>query len=542
MVKFLLVNALIFLTFLSVAQIDNKDVVITSSGSGTSQELAIQTALRNAIEQAFGTFISSQTEILNDEIVADQMSSVASGNIKSYEVLNESQLPNGSWASTLRVIVSVDKLTSFVEAKGITVEIKGGLFALNIKQQLLNEQGEIMAISQMFRVLHEVMQTAFDFTIKSGDPKSLDEESKNWEIPLTVTATTNKNMDFSTNYFLKTLSAISLTQTEVDTYKSLNKQVFQITVQYLGKTESFYLRKKLSFDLIDSFINNWKFYTQLFQVHLSSNEIILDEKIHDGQNTIREIYEYSYHQINIELPNSNQEVGSFLWNDKRSLSEIEQMTGYTVKPKGVISQIKQGGYVVYEISQPTYRIGLQMKSDKSNEVSYVIPNSIAEKANLKPGDKIISVNNIAVKNGNIKELINENKLYELKIERSDQILTTHIIPKLVKGFGLIVSPTDLGEFFSWEDAIKTCNGFSLYGYDDWYLPSKDELTYINEYVNKIELGNLAIGANYWSNSSVEEYSAWFYTFYIRTGRALDVTHDSLKGSKHKVRAVRIFEY
>ena len=90
MVKHILVNAFIFLTFLTIAQTDNKDVVITSSGSGTSQELAKQTALRNAIEQAFGTFISSKTEILNDEIVADQMSSVSSGNIKSYEVLNES--------------------------------------------------------------------------------------------------------------------------------------------------------------------------------------------------------------------------------------------------------------------------------------------------------------------------------------------------------------------------------------------------------------------------------------------------------------------
>jgi len=73
MVKCLLVNFYVFLTFLSIGQTDNKDVLITASGSGTSQELAKQTALRNAIEQAFGAFISSKTEIFNDEIVADQM-------------------------------------------------------------------------------------------------------------------------------------------------------------------------------------------------------------------------------------------------------------------------------------------------------------------------------------------------------------------------------------------------------------------------------------------------------------------------------------
>ena len=34
--------------------------------------------------------------------------------------------------------------------------------------------------------------------------------------------------------------------------------------------------------------------------------------------------------------------------DKRTLSEIEQMTGYKVKPRGVVSQIKHGGFVVFE--------------------------------------------------------------------------------------------------------------------------------------------------------------------------------------------------
>jgi hypothetical protein len=37
MVKYLLVNAYVFLAFMSIAQTDNKDVVITASGSGTSQ-------------------------------------------------------------------------------------------------------------------------------------------------------------------------------------------------------------------------------------------------------------------------------------------------------------------------------------------------------------------------------------------------------------------------------------------------------------------------------------------------------------------------
>ncbi|MFM8317065.1 MAG: hypothetical protein ACKOAV_01660, partial [Bacteroidota bacterium] len=221
--QYLIAMLWLLMPLMLFAQSERKDVTIVASGSGGTLEDAKQAALRSATEQAFGAFISSKTEMFNDVVVADQMASVSSGNIKSFDVLNQDQLPDGRWGVTLKAIVSVDKLTSFVQAKGISIEIKGGMFALNIKQQLLNEQGEIKAVAEMIGLLHEPMQTAFDYEIKSGDPKSLDAESKNWEIPLAVTATCNKNMDFCANYFIKTLTALSLTAAEVETYKSLNK-------------------------------------------------------------------------------------------------------------------------------------------------------------------------------------------------------------------------------------------------------------------------------------------------------------------------------
>jgi hypothetical protein len=261
--------------------------------------------------------------------------------VKSYEVLNESQLPNGTWASTLRVIVSVDKLTTFVEAKGITVEIKGGLFALNIKQQLLNEQGEINAMANMFGILHETMQVAFDYTIKSEEPKSLDAESKNWEIPLTVTSTANKNIDFCANYFMKTISAISLTQEEVDIYKSLNKNVYKLVVKPSGdweETKVFFFRKKNSIDIISSLISNWEFYIRLFAVQSG-----IDEKNGEGKGNVNPLFEN-----NLRYPVNLQTVATYTLNDKKTLNQIEQINGYSIKPRGVISYFKHGGYVVYE--------------------------------------------------------------------------------------------------------------------------------------------------------------------------------------------------
>ena len=336
---------IILLPFHLYSQEMDKTVTITVSGSGKTQEEAKQVALRSAIEQAFGAFISSKTEILNDQVVADQMASVSNGNIQSYSILNESQLPDSTWGVTLKALVSVSKLTSFVEAKGIEIEIKGGMFALNIKQQLLNEQGEFKAISEMVGLLHEPMQISFDYVIKSSDPKSLDAESKNWEIPLVVTATCNKNMDFCAEYCIKTLAALSLSAEEVTSYKSLNKAVFPVVVNYNGVARTFYLRKQISIYALNTLTIQWNFYTRLFTVQSGfESDGVVNCQIHN----INVIPNFDLNGKIINFLNSNSIAAIFSWSDKLSLSQIEQMTGYKVKPKGVVSQFKHGGFVVLE--------------------------------------------------------------------------------------------------------------------------------------------------------------------------------------------------
>jgi hypothetical protein len=72
MIKSILKNILITSLFVFSKQIvfaqdADKTVTIIVSGSGKTQDDAKQNALRSAIEQAFGTFISAKTEILNDK-------------------------------------------------------------------------------------------------------------------------------------------------------------------------------------------------------------------------------------------------------------------------------------------------------------------------------------------------------------------------------------------------------------------------------------------------------------------------------------------
>ena len=136
---------LIFLlaTFIANGQIsetetedkENIVTVVTVSGGETKSE-AIKFALRDALEQTYGTFISSNTKILNDELVKDEIVSISSGNIKDYEIISELQLPNGFFSVTISSQVSLKSFATYMQKKGHKVSFSGSKFSMNIK--LLN--------------------------------------------------------------------------------------------------------------------------------------------------------------------------------------------------------------------------------------------------------------------------------------------------------------------------------------------------------------------------------------------------------------------
>ena len=65
---------LIFFCF-GIFHLKAQDVKVISSGQGTTQDEATRVALRNALEDAFGAFISSSSKIENDILVSDEIDS-----------------------------------------------------------------------------------------------------------------------------------------------------------------------------------------------------------------------------------------------------------------------------------------------------------------------------------------------------------------------------------------------------------------------------------------------------------------------------------
>lgn len=147
------------------------EVSLVVSGEGKDKEEATFKALRSAIEQAYGTFVSANTTVLNDQLVADEIVSLSSGNIQKYEYVSENKMPNGNTFVTLSATVSIDKLVSFAESKGMDAELKGSLFAMNIKKMEFDKQAEEKAVENLCKQLKSMLPNIIDFTISVKDPK-----------------------------------------------------------------------------------------------------------------------------------------------------------------------------------------------------------------------------------------------------------------------------------------------------------------------------------------------------------------------------------
>lgn len=71
---------------------NTNEVTLVVSGDGETKDKAINIALRSAIEQAYGTFVSANTTIVNDELTRDEIVTISNGNIKGYKELSSMQV------------------------------------------------------------------------------------------------------------------------------------------------------------------------------------------------------------------------------------------------------------------------------------------------------------------------------------------------------------------------------------------------------------------------------------------------------------------
>jgi hypothetical protein len=507
----LILIGLLFTTQL-LSQTKENSVSLTTSGTGKSIEEAKNNALRSAIEQAFGAFISSKTELLNDEVVSDQITSVTSGNIQSFEIKSQDKLPNELWSITISCIVAVDKLISFVQSKGISVEIKGGLFSINVKQQILNEKAETENIIRLIGNIHEPLQNAFDYGIEVNEPKSIDDNNENWLIGISVVASTNNNFYELSNYITNTIKSISLSESELEQYNKLNKNSYLIKIKNGNEISDFYLRRIESIYALQTLATNFKvFYGRQFSITSSNKKfdfkgsdvdfegkhelfpVALTEPCYPNQSLFHNEYNYRDEYKTVfcfmDFPKTKTNIKESYKSIILKLPELESISEFKLNPSGVVSKFGFGGFVIDE--QIVLRVGLFMNKENLNIIDSVMKNGACDKAGLKSGDIIKSINGIKYE-GNFIDLCklsnSTDKMSKVEIIRNLETLFIDVTPTR-KMQTIVIYPFTFG-WSNYVDAKKITENLESSGYSDWILPNFNIMRYINSMIFKnIGIGN-----------------------------------------------------
>jgi hypothetical protein len=230
---------LLFLFQLNVFCQEIKNVTLVSSGEAATLEGAKQIALKTAVEKTFGAFVSSKVEILNDNLIKDELVSISSGNVQNYELVSEFTLPNGNYSVTLKVTVSVKNLCSFVENKGYEAEFKGNVFASNIQLMEFYAKNEVAATKNLFVILKDIAPKSFDCSVNVEEPTN---SNGKWQIPIKVAVSANSNFGIITTSLEDFFKNLAMTNTEVDNYKKLNKEVYPVSFATDNGAEIYFFR------------------------------------------------------------------------------------------------------------------------------------------------------------------------------------------------------------------------------------------------------------------------------------------------------------
>lgn len=243
------------------------EVELMVSADGQTKEQATLSALRSALEQAFGTFVSANSTILNDELVKDEIVTVSTGNIKEYHYLSENEVGNKYYV-TIKAIVSVGNLVQYVKSKGGETELAGATFAMNLKMQRLQKENQEKAEKEYIELLLSMTKQAnlFDYEIKIGEPQVNEKNERLIEVPYVILCAANKNFDNLIQFRQTSIQNMSWVETHSDVNQPHIQNLENIPIQYYLESINVSLYKPylnyenlLKFKIVDN-IAEYPFY------------------------------------------------------------------------------------------------------------------------------------------------------------------------------------------------------------------------------------------------------------------------------------------
>lgn len=157
----------LFLSIITIRCFGN-DVTIVSEGTGKNKSEATMSALRFALTEAYGTYISSRSSIDANDLFSDETVMITNGNIKSYKEISYNE---SSHTIKLSVVVSLDKLNNYIENHGSSVSIDGSRLIANREIKATNRGNTDISFNHFLEKLTETACKMYNYSLTVGEPK-----------------------------------------------------------------------------------------------------------------------------------------------------------------------------------------------------------------------------------------------------------------------------------------------------------------------------------------------------------------------------------
>ena len=366
----------------------NDEVTLVASGKATDSEKATTIALRSAIEQAYGTFVSANTTILNDDLVKDEIVTISNGNIKSYEVLSDVKCEDGQDMVTVKATVCISKLVSYAKSKGASAEFAGATFAQSMKIKELYKQNEAKALENLLTQVKFMLPSCYDLGLSDiGEP----EESRNspncYELAMYVDFKPNANTKVLCDLFLNTLKSLSLEESSRDQgselrfiwVRTLNKEKLnKLIKENKEKLNKLIKEKEEKLNNLDTFLKEDNF-TPLSDIHIFiRNSDEFEERFWTQLENITTAFQYSF------VITDNLGGKSYVEPQKHNKVPHwkHQFVSYDLVPYGCIESCQESNYFVrssvdvhadtniYVMFEEGFRMQIKLRIPKDDIAKY----------------------------------------------------------------------------------------------------------------------------------------------------------------------------
>ena len=143
------------------------DVLVKSYGTGKNKQEATLSALRFALADAYGTYISSRSSINTEDLFTDETVMITNGYIKSYK---EIEYNESTKTIKLNVIVSVDKLNKYVNNHGSSVSINGSSLIANNEVTGSNNESVHISFNHILEKLTDISTKCYNYKLDVDEP------------------------------------------------------------------------------------------------------------------------------------------------------------------------------------------------------------------------------------------------------------------------------------------------------------------------------------------------------------------------------------